>query len=225
MRRHADRGEHAVAGAEDGERGGGGERQRRADEVARRWAATPPTAPRSNCAGRVSLAPAIARQLAAKLISTPNSAAWPSASHCGLGSGATGRSGPASLATSAGAAAPTARPARMASPAISAQLDQQHRVDRPPRRADQLEDGDALAARGGEGGGGARHAEPADRQRRQRHHQQQLAEPVDEPPRAAAGVVAVGGAPAAVGKALLEGVADGLRVGAVGQEQAVATCC
>ena len=109
---------------------------------------------------------------------------------------------------------PDRQPGEDRQPGDQPELDQQHRVDRPPRRADQLQDGDALAARGGEGGGGARHAKPADRQRRQRHHQQQLAEPVDEAARPAAGVVAVGRAPAAVGKALLERLADRLGIGA-----------
>jgi hypothetical protein len=77
-----------------------------------------PTSPRSSRAGLVSPALATIRQLAAKLISTPNSAASPSANHCGPVSGVTGSSPSVNLPTSAGATAPTASPARMAVAAI-----------------------------------------------------------------------------------------------------------
>ena len=187
------------------------------NEVRQRSGSPLPTSPRSKRAGRVSPALATIRQLAAKLISTPNSAASPSAIHCGPVSGATGSSGPASLPTSAGAAAPTARPARMASPAISP-ISASSIVSIVARGGtDQLQDGDGRAARGGEGGGGARHAEPADRQRRQGDQQQHLAQPVDEPARAGAGFVAVGGAPAAVGKLPLERLARRFGIGTAGR--------
>ena len=57
-----------------------------------------------------------------------------------------------------------------------------------------------------------------------RDQQQHLAQPVDEAARAAAGLVAVGRAPAAVGEALLEGLADRLRVGAGRQQRRDSWC-
>ena len=178
-----------------------------------------PTSPRSSRAGRVSPALATIRQLAAKLISTPNSAAWPSASHCGPCRARPGAATSVSLPTSAGAIAPAARPARMARPAIRPISASSIALTVAPARADQLQDGDGRAARGGEGGGRARHAEAADRQRRQGDQQQHLAQPVDEPARARTGLVAAGRAPAAFGKAPLECLAGGFGVGRLGQEQ------
>ena len=182
---------------------------------------TPPTAPRSNCAGRVLLAPLIAPQLAAKLISTPNKAAWPSASHCGLASGVTGKSGPASLATRYGAAAPTASPARMASPAITPSSISS--IAWIVRRGAPTSFKMAMLWRreAAKAAAALDMPSPPIASADSATISSNLPEPVDEPPRAVAGVVAVGRAPAAIGKALLEGVADGLRVGAFGQEQAV----
>ena len=176
-RADADGREDGIAGAGDGDRGGGCERQRRDAASAASCRSTSPTSPRSSCAGRVSTAEATGPQLAAKLISTPNRLASAKASHCGAGSGGTGSSRAGNRADQRRGDRADGQPDREGRGDDDQHLDDQHRVDRAAAGADQLQDGDGRPARGGEGGGRARHAEPADRQCRQGDQQQHLARP------------------------------------------------
>ena len=181
-----------------------------------------PTSPRSSRAGRVSPALATIRQLAAKLINTPNSAAWAKAVHCGAGVWCNWEQRFGDLADQrrghgSGRQADDDGHAR-----DQADLRQQHGIDRRTACPDQFQDGDGRAARCGESGGCARHAEPADRQRRQSHEQQHLAQPIDEAASAASGFIAAGRAPSGFGEALLKCLARGFGVGGGRQDDAIA---
>ena len=216
------RGEGGVAGAGDGQSGGGCKRQRR-DEPA------PPCA--------IEVADVAAQQLCRPGVDRRGNRAparrqgHQQAEQAGLGQGrplrrGIGRNGQRRTGNRAGQSRDhraDAQPDREGRGDDDQHLDDEHAGERAAACAKQLEDGDGRSAGGGEGLGRAGDSNPAGGQCRQGDQQQHLTHAFDETPCAAAGFAPIEGVPAAFGKALAESLGRDARIGAFGQQQAVGT--